>query len=264
MVYWNWRITRDGIIRFSLVLLTLSFSYRNLAWLNSLFLPQLPVGYILFSISGIFTLRHIYRTLRWYRTWLNGKRYQKYEKLIMHICLYLVVISVVLSVPTNIDSIDDSIFPNIETNKILDTFSPLSQSSPQDTIQDNSMQEDYVSPTRSNPKTYNIKDFSIIYFVQPYENQAKYQSVAELMFVNTNTTVSDSQKITVNYIAATDSYNTPIYGFDNFILPWSVVLKPYEKSYFPIYFRALDTTKPFTITISIESNGNKDVIDLSF
>jgi len=108
MVQWNWRITRDGAIRFSLILLTLSFSYHNIAWLNSLFLPQLPVGYILFGFAGIFTLRHVYRTFRWYRTWLNGKRYQKYEKLIMHICLYLIVISVVLSIPTTIPASQNS------------------------------------------------------------------------------------------------------------------------------------------------------------
>jgi len=124
MVHWSWQITRDGAIRFSLILLTLSFSYHNLAWLNSLFLPQLPVGYILFGVSGIFVLRHIYRTLRWYSIWLNGKRYQKYEKLIMHVCLYLVVISVVLSVPVNVNGKDLSISDYIESySNVID--SPL-------------------------------------------------------------------------------------------------------------------------------------------
>jgi hypothetical protein len=218
------------------------------------------VGYISLGISGIFALRHIYRTLRWYRVWLNGKRYQKYEKLIMHICLYLVVISIVLSIPTSIDSKENKIFSNIEPPEILTTFFDSQQGITSPDI----VQEEYISPTRSNPKTYNTKDYSIIYFVYPYENQAKYQSVAELIFVNTNTTVEDSQKITVNYITVTDSYGVPIYGFDTFILPWSVLLKPYEKSHFPIYFRALDTTKPFTITMSIESEEVENIIDLSF
>lgn len=103
MVYWHWNITRDGAIRFSLILLLFSFSYQNFTWLNSYFLPLIPVGYILLGISSVFVLRHIYRTIRWYRVWLNGKRHQKYEKLAIHICLYLVIMSVILSIPISID-----------------------------------------------------------------------------------------------------------------------------------------------------------------
>lgn len=103
MVYWHWNITRDGAIRFSLILLLFSLSYQNFTWLNSHFLPLIPVGYILLGISSVFVLRHIYRTIRWYRIWLNGKRHQKYEKLAIHICLYLVIMSVVLSIPMSID-----------------------------------------------------------------------------------------------------------------------------------------------------------------
>jgi hypothetical protein len=87
MAYWNWRLVRDGVLRFGLMLLSFSFVFQNLSWLNSKFLPQLPVGFILLLIIGIFIMRHIYRTLKWYAVWLKQKL--KLENLVIHFCLYL-------------------------------------------------------------------------------------------------------------------------------------------------------------------------------
>lgn len=158
VVYWNWQITRDGALRFSLILLSLSFSYQNLTWLNSHFLSWLPVGYILFGTSIIFTMRHIYRTLRWYNTWLNGKRYQKYEKLAMHICLYLVVISIVLSIPISIDGKGNGVISNIEPTKILSNLSAVMQQSPTSNIQNNNTDDSFKYSVKGTGYIIGISD----------------------------------------------------------------------------------------------------------
>lgn len=90
---------RDGAIRFGLMLMVFSIISQNILWLNSKFLSQLPVGYILLICFGIFIIRHVCRTLKWYSVWLKYGTKQKLEKLLIHICLYLIVISVALSVP---------------------------------------------------------------------------------------------------------------------------------------------------------------------
>src|SRR5574344_770547 len=104
MIKWNWIAVQKGLAQYSLLLSIFSFSYQNLIWLNSHFLSWLPIGHILLGGSGIFIILHLNRTLRWFAVWLNGKRYQKYEKLFIHICLYLIITSIVLSIPMTINT----------------------------------------------------------------------------------------------------------------------------------------------------------------
>lgn len=103
-VYWNWDLARDGVIRFGAMLFATSYIYRHILWFNSTFLPQIPVGYILLVVLGLFVCRHVYRTLRWYHIWLEHGEYhyrgsqQKYENLVIHACVYLVIASISLSI----------------------------------------------------------------------------------------------------------------------------------------------------------------------
>ncbi|MCE5227081.1 MAG: hypothetical protein LLG05_14645 [Porphyromonadaceae bacterium] len=98
-VYWNWQLTKDGAIRFGLMLMVFSIVYQNVTWLNSIFLSQIPVGYILLICFGIFIIRHVYRVLKWYSVWLKYGKRQKLENFIVHVCIYLIVVSIALSVP---------------------------------------------------------------------------------------------------------------------------------------------------------------------
>ncbi|AKB54927.1 MULTISPECIES: hypothetical protein [Methanosarcina] len=118
-VYWNWKLTRDGAIRFGLMLMVFSIVYQNVAWLNSKFLPQLPVGYILLIYFGIFIIRHVYRVLKWYSVWFKYGTRQKLENFIVHLCIYFIVISVALSVPNlNMPRLAAAITATNESNKI--------------------------------------------------------------------------------------------------------------------------------------------------
>lgn len=102
MVHWNWQLTRNGAVRLGLMLLSFSFVYQNLSWLN--FLTQFQVGSILLSVFGIFIIRHIYRTLKWYYIWVKHKK--KLKNLIIHFCLYLIVFSITLSAPLHLNTVN--------------------------------------------------------------------------------------------------------------------------------------------------------------
>ena len=120
-VYWKWKLTRDGSIRFGLMLVIFSIVYKNVVWLNSKSLSQLPVGYILLICFGIFIIRHVYRILKWYSVWLKYGTNQKFENVIMHLCLYLIVVSVALSIPNlNIPALAAAvtIIPADETSQL--------------------------------------------------------------------------------------------------------------------------------------------------
>lgn len=255
MVYWNWKVTRDGTIRFSLILLALSFSYQNLAWLNSHFLPQIPVGYILLGVSGIFTLRHIYRTFRWYRIWLNGKRYQKYEMLIAHICLYLVVISVVLSVPISIagrvseisiiNSLsDDTNNITDDTNSITDEL--IAQSIPTEPLLEDS---NYIPTSPINRRSLEMDDYRITYFLM--DGDREYNKITNIQFENTNVNTPALEEITITNISARYRDGREIYGLHTPILPTTFILEPYEKYPVSVLFRSLDTTIESNIEMTI-------------
>jgi hypothetical protein len=96
-MYWNWNKVLGGMLRFGLMFLSFSFVVQNESLLNNSFLKQLPVGFILLLIIGIFILRHAYRTLKWYLACFKAKRYR--TNVFIHFCLYLIVFSIALSIP---------------------------------------------------------------------------------------------------------------------------------------------------------------------
>lgn len=100
-MYWDWRKTIGGMLRIGIMLLCFSSVFQNRILLNKEFLPQLPVGFILLFLFGILILRHICRTLRWYSFWL--KKRKNFGNVILHSCLYLIVISLVLSISISLD-----------------------------------------------------------------------------------------------------------------------------------------------------------------
>lgn len=100
---WDWKKTLGGMFSLSLMLLSFSFVYQNQILLNKLFLPQIPVGYLLLFGFGILISYHIYRTLKWYHECIKAKRYR--INLIVHICLYLTVFSIALSIPMALSTI---------------------------------------------------------------------------------------------------------------------------------------------------------------
>jgi len=104
MVYWNWKLTRNGAVRFGLLLLLFSFVFQNLALINTMFLLQFPAGDILLLVIGIFLLRHVYRVLKWYELWLKYGR-KKIWNILVHLCIYLIVLSVVLSFPLDLKQV---------------------------------------------------------------------------------------------------------------------------------------------------------------
>jgi len=125
MAYWNWRLVRDGAIRLGLMLLSFSFVFQNISWLNAKFLPQLPVGFILLFVIGIFILRHIYKTLKWYSIWLKQK--WKLENLIIHFCLYLIIFSVVLSIPLSLGNPSSLGSIDISLDNLIPSYNSTSQ-----------------------------------------------------------------------------------------------------------------------------------------
>ena len=100
---WDWKKTLSGMFSLSLMLLSFSFVYQNQILLNKLFLPQIPVGYLLLFGFGILISYHIYRTLKWYHECIKAKRYR--INLVVHICLYLTVFSIALSIPMALNTI---------------------------------------------------------------------------------------------------------------------------------------------------------------
>jgi|GEM_PF-948685 len=104
MIYWNWKFTRNGALRFGLLLLLFSLVFQNLALINAKFLPQLPAGDILLLVIGIFLLRHVYRVLKWYELWYKYGR-KTIWNIVIHLCIYLIVLSVVLSFPLDLKQV---------------------------------------------------------------------------------------------------------------------------------------------------------------
>jgi hypothetical protein len=95
-VNWNWNRSLESMLRIGLMVLAALFIFRNLSWLNSMFLPQIPFGIILLIILGIFMLQHVHRVLKWYSFWL--KKGNGFGNIIIHICLHLAICSIILAV----------------------------------------------------------------------------------------------------------------------------------------------------------------------
>lgn len=167
-MYWNWNKTFGGMSRLGFMLLSFSFVTQNEAMLNDGFLPQIPVGFILLFVIAIFILRHIFRTLEWYSICLKTKRYR--VNVLIHFCLYMIVFSIVLSIPTSLDmtsSIHEDKIHNTEYANLIDTVSKASVTSESATLD--------MSSIKTNPKTV---DYS--YVLRGNHGSIKYTTYAGL------------------------------------------------------------------------------------
>ncbi len=110
-MYWDWHKAIGGMFRIGAVLLVFSFIVQNLTSLNKLSLVQLPVGSLLLLILVAVILRNIYRTLKWYFTWLRSrKKFGSITNVIIHFCLYAAVFFLTLSIPVPILVSSDQTF----------------------------------------------------------------------------------------------------------------------------------------------------------
>lgn len=99
-MYWDWRRAIGGMFRIGAVLLIFSLVVQNLTQLNKLSLVQLPIGSLLLLIFTAVILHNVYRTFKWYFTWLlNRKEAGSLTNVIIHFCLYAFVFFAALSVP---------------------------------------------------------------------------------------------------------------------------------------------------------------------
>jgi hypothetical protein len=97
---WDWRKAIGGMFRISAVLLVFSFIVQNLKLLNKLSLVQLPIGSLLLLILVAVILHNIYRTFKWYFSWLRSrKKVGGITNVIIHFCLYSLMFFVILSTP---------------------------------------------------------------------------------------------------------------------------------------------------------------------
>ncbi len=84
------------MVKIAVLLVILALIYNSLDTLNSAFLENLPVGYLSFTVVAILIIHHLYKMLRWNYNWLRLTG--RWEKTLIHVCLYLIIFSVVFSV----------------------------------------------------------------------------------------------------------------------------------------------------------------------
>ncbi len=84
------------MVKIAVLLIILAFIYNSLDTLNSAFLENLPVGHLAFTVVAILIIHHLYKMLRWNYNWLTLTG--RWEKTLVHICLYLIIFSVAFSV----------------------------------------------------------------------------------------------------------------------------------------------------------------------
>ncbi len=98
---WNWNKTLKGLLQISILVFLFSIVYQNNNKINSVFLSAIPVGTLLLLIVGILIVRHLYQVSKWYNLWIKSNSHFKYGNLMIHICLYLIAVSVVMSVSSS-------------------------------------------------------------------------------------------------------------------------------------------------------------------
>jgi len=84
-----------GVFTFGVILLILNIIYTNLNVINSSFTKEIPVGTILLIIFGIGLLYHLQKVIRFYTICIE---YKRIDYLILNICVYIIITSVVLSI----------------------------------------------------------------------------------------------------------------------------------------------------------------------
>jgi uncharacterized protein YkwD len=109
-LYWNWKwIYRNWFI-FGLWILIIQFVLQNLQKFNDSFLPQIPVGNILLFALGILILKHMSGIIKWWREYFN--RYHETTNIILDVCGYLIILSVILSIPMEYSNLQLPIVSN--------------------------------------------------------------------------------------------------------------------------------------------------------
>ncbi len=109
---WIWKWTYINWFKFGLSILLVQFVLQNLQNINNLFSSQIPVGGILIFALGIFILKHMYGIVMWWIEYFD--RYPA-TNLIIDVCGYLIILSVIISIPLSIQPPDASM---VDSNKI--------------------------------------------------------------------------------------------------------------------------------------------------
>lgn len=143
-MYWNWKWTYRNWFKCGILTLLIQFVLQNLQKLNNSFLPQISVGSILIFALGILILKHMYGIVMW---WI--KYFDRYHatNVIIDVCGYLTVFSIILSMPLHISEInpDNSNVNNQHNNLNLTPIPTVSISTP------------FAYKYDSSPKTVNFE-----------------------------------------------------------------------------------------------------------
>lgn len=172
-MYWDWRKTIGGMFRIGAVLLIFSFIVQNLTLLNKLSLVQLPVGSLLLLILVAVILHNIYRTFKWYFTWvMSRKKVGSLTNVIIHFCLYAVVFYATLSIPVptlvssdqlsmpqpaTVDKIAPDMPDNMTAMPSNNTMGYPDQADRAHTVTGVDNSQVYVSKYMTSPETVNFK-----------------------------------------------------------------------------------------------------------
>lgn len=120
---WNWNKTFTGLFQISLLVFGFSIVFQNLSFLNSIH-PYIPAGLLMEIILGIAIIDHFYKVVKWYLAWTKYSydNHKRIGNIIIHLCLYLIVIAIALSIPINFNSVQniekhnsDDLYKYIET-----------------------------------------------------------------------------------------------------------------------------------------------------
>lgn len=194
MAYWNWEGSVFEYIKFAITLLSAKWVFERIYLLNKSFTQEIPVGWILLVIISIILLYQILWLLKWTNIWL--KQRWKPEWLIIHWGIYLIIISIVLSIntatvinssfeapsPKGLDTtIQQTNTPNISitsnTSKVIsDIYEEIKSYSP---INDNSPDIENITLTLVNKERTKIG-------VPPLTLDTKLSEVARLHSIDMN------------------------------------------------------------------------------
>ncbi len=125
-VKWNWNKTFEGLFIIGILFFGLSIVLQNLVFLNSIN-SHIPVGILLLIILSIASASHIFQVLKWYLTVMRASynyTHKAVGRIIIHACLYLIVIAFALSIPLNLNS--PQLLPT-DYAPIRNTFSDISE-----------------------------------------------------------------------------------------------------------------------------------------
>ena len=95
-MHWNWSQTYQNWFIFGILISLSWFVYQNLWYINTMFISQIPVGTIILFVLVMITLKHMYEIVVYWRLYLDERH--KATNIIIDICGYLVILSIILSI----------------------------------------------------------------------------------------------------------------------------------------------------------------------